>query len=243
MHNEAIVQLRREVNQLKDQSRNWQKHFLRVEQERCAQSSRIDELLTLQVSSYTGSCTHASPLPDKAWQMNHSMPLKRRRDIPRVNSSEERPQPPIGERQWIPSSSKQKNKGNDPNIAISSGSHRRDPQNATPHTTLIRRVQAVVRIKREESDDDFAKDVSAAGKDEASDEDEVSSAIQRRPSRKSLEKFIVDDEENPVRESMSLRHRNGTINYREEDEDEDDVDELMIGAEVHLTWIGCFLFV
>ena len=218
---------------MKDQSRNWQKHFLRVEQERCAQSSRIDELLTLQVSSYTGSCSDASPLPDKAMQMNQSTPLKRRRDIPRVDSPEEKPQPPIGVRQRNPSSSKQKNRGNDPNIAaVSSSSHRRDPQNTPSHTTLIRRVQAVVRIKREESDDDFAKDVSAAGKDEASDEDEVSRAIQRRPSRRSLENFIVDDEENPVRESMNLRHRNGIINYREEDEDEDDVDELMIGAEV-----------
>ena len=225
---------------MKDQSRNWQKHFLRVEQERCAQSSRIDELLTLQVSSYTGSCSDASPLPDKAMQMNQSTPLKRRRDIPRVDSPEEKPQPPIGVRQRNPSSSKQKNRGNDPNVAaISSSSHRRDPQNTPSHTTLIRRVQAVVRIKREESDD-----ASAAGKDEASDEDEDedSRAIpsQRHPSRRSFEKFIVDDEENPVRESMNLRHRNGIINYREEDEDEDDVDELMIGAEVQLIWIGLF---
>jgi hypothetical protein len=49
---ETITQLRREVNQWKDQSKNWQEHFLRVEQERCAQSSRIDELILekLQVS-------------------------------------------------------------------------------------------------------------------------------------------------------------------------------------------------
>jgi hypothetical protein len=173
--------------------------------------------------------------------MNQSMPLKRRRDIPLVNSTEGGPQPPIGVRQRNPSSSKRKKKGNDPNIAASNGSHRQDPQKTASHTTLIRRVQAVVHIKREESDDDFAKDVSADAKDEASDEEEVSRAIQRRSSRRSIRNFIVDDEENPVRESMYLRHRNGIINYREEDEDEDDVDELMIGAEVHLTWIG-YLF-
>lgn len=43
---EVIAQLRREVNQWKDQSKNWQEHFLRVEQERCALSSRIDELVS-----------------------------------------------------------------------------------------------------------------------------------------------------------------------------------------------------
>ncbi|KAF9483371.1 hypothetical protein BDN70DRAFT_918432 [Pholiota conissans] len=42
---ETIAQLRRELTQWKDQSRNWQEHFLRVEQERCAQASRIDELI------------------------------------------------------------------------------------------------------------------------------------------------------------------------------------------------------
>lgn len=169
--------------------------------------------------------------------MNKSMPPKRRRDTPVVNSSEEGPQHPIGVRHRNPSSSKRKNKGNDSNIAASSNSHRQDPQNTASHTTLIRRVQAVVHIKREESDDDIAED---AAKDEASDEDEVSHAIQRRSSRRSIKNFIMEDDENPVWESRNLRHRNGIVNYREEDEDEDDVDELMIGAEVHITWIGYF---
>jgi len=49
---ETVAQLRREANQWKDQSRNWQEHFLRVEQERCALSSRVDELVAerLQVN-------------------------------------------------------------------------------------------------------------------------------------------------------------------------------------------------
>ncbi|KAF8229693.1 hypothetical protein L208DRAFT_156030 [Tricholoma matsutake] len=42
---ETIAQLRREAAQWKDQSRNWQEHFLRVEQERCALSSRVDSLV------------------------------------------------------------------------------------------------------------------------------------------------------------------------------------------------------
>ena len=114
-----------------------------------------------------------------------------------------------------------------------------------PHTinsALIRRVQAVVHVKREDSDDDAAENVLGASNDEASDEDEIASSNQRRSSRRSR-KIIKDDEENveqdylaadgnPVRD---LRHR---INYREEDEDEDDVDELMMGAEVHKNWLG-----
>lgn len=303
-HNEAIAQLQREVSQLKDQSRNWQNHFLRVEQERCAQSSRIDELLKLQVklippfflsdlkflqythpinttpntihphiinsapsslttkrttissptkppsyisavlsTSDSGSCSDARSLPYKPRKMIKSMPLKRRK-IPLINSSEEGPQPPTGERHRNPSSSKRKNKGNEPKIVASSSSQRQDPQNAASHTTLIRRVQAVVHIKREESDDDYAVDVFGG-----SDEDEVSKAIQHRSSRRSIRNVVDDwDDElndlsadgNPVRKSRHLRHRNGIFNYREEDEDEDDVDELMIGAEVHMAWIGYF---
>jgi predicted PurR-regulated permease PerM len=42
---ETITQLRRELNQWKDQTRNWQEHFLRVEEERCAHFSRIDEFI------------------------------------------------------------------------------------------------------------------------------------------------------------------------------------------------------
>ncbi|TFL01781.1 hypothetical protein BDV98DRAFT_69160 [Pterulicium gracile] len=42
---EIITQLKRENVQWKDQSRNWQEHFLRVEQERCTMMSRIDELV------------------------------------------------------------------------------------------------------------------------------------------------------------------------------------------------------
>jgi hypothetical protein len=40
-----IAQLRRECTQWKDQSRNWQEHFLRVEQERCRLTLRLEELV------------------------------------------------------------------------------------------------------------------------------------------------------------------------------------------------------
>ncbi|PFH53988.1 hypothetical protein AMATHDRAFT_778 [Amanita thiersii Skay4041] len=43
---DVITQLHREVNHWKEQARNWQEHFNRVEQERCALSTRLDELVT-----------------------------------------------------------------------------------------------------------------------------------------------------------------------------------------------------
>jgi myosin heavy subunit len=43
---EAIQQLKREAAHWKDHARNWQEHFLKVEQDRCAMSTRIDELVT-----------------------------------------------------------------------------------------------------------------------------------------------------------------------------------------------------
>ena len=49
---DTITQLRRELNQWKDQARNWQEHFLRVEEERCAQSSRIDEFIMQKLENF-----------------------------------------------------------------------------------------------------------------------------------------------------------------------------------------------
>jgi len=45
-HIENYALLQRETNQWKDQAKNWQEHFLRVEQERCSLSSRVDELVS-----------------------------------------------------------------------------------------------------------------------------------------------------------------------------------------------------
>ncbi|KAL9711001.1 hypothetical protein Ac2012v2_005541 [Leucoagaricus gongylophorus] len=45
-HIENYALLQRETNQWKDQAKNWQEHFLRVEQERCSLVSQMDELGT-----------------------------------------------------------------------------------------------------------------------------------------------------------------------------------------------------
>ena len=45
-HIENYALLQRETNHWKDQAKNWQEHFLRVEQERCSLVSQMDELGT-----------------------------------------------------------------------------------------------------------------------------------------------------------------------------------------------------
>ena len=172
--------------------------------------------------------------------------------MPLANSSEESPQTPAIVPHTNLSSSKRKTKkpNNSTLAATSSNSHQLDSQTpVASHSALIRRVQAVVHVKREESDYDSAEDFSATAdivKDDAasSDGNEIVGTNKRRFSRRSR-KIIEDDDytmgqdylaadANPILESRHLRHRNAVANYREEDEDEDDDDddELMMGAEV-----------
>ena len=127
-------------------------------------------------------------------------------------------------------------------IAATSSSQRQDRQTpAASRTTLIRHVQAIVHVKREESDDDSEglPATTDLTKGEASDEDEIVGTNQRRSSRKNR-RIIQDDDDveqnylaadgNPVWESRHLRHRNAIVNYQETDDEDDD--ELMMGAEV-----------
>ena len=183
-------------------------------------------------------------------QTNHGTTLKRQRDVPLANSSEESPQTSAVVPHPNLSSSKRKTKTNNSTLAATSSSHRLDSQTpVASHSALIRRVQAVVHVKREESDYDSAEDFSAAAnivKDDAasSDGNEIAGTNKRRFSRRSR-KIIEDDDynmvqdylaadANPILESRHLRHRNAIANYREEDDedDDDDDDELMMGAEV-----------
>lgn len=43
-HVDEFTILQRETNQWRDRAKNWQEHFLRVEEERCSLASRVDEL-------------------------------------------------------------------------------------------------------------------------------------------------------------------------------------------------------
>lgn len=175
------------------------------------------------------SCSDTSS-PTKSKQTNQGTALKSQKDVP--NPLEEAPQTSIVVRHQNPSSSKRKPKGNTPNMASASTLQRQEP--AASRTTLIRRVQAVVHVKREESDDD------SVAEDDAFDDEEFVVANQRRLSRR-IRKIVKDDEDieqnylasdgNPVCESRHLRHRSTVVNCQEDDNDEDE-DELIMGAEV-----------
>lgn len=146
--------------------------------------------------------------------------------MPFPNSLKEVPQSSIVAQHPNLDSSKRKAKATNSINATASSPRQSYPQTpAAPRTTLIRRVQAVIQVKQEESDD-------------ASDEDVIVGANQRRSSRK-RRKIINDDDfeqhcsaadGNPVLEPRHLRHRN-VVSYQEDNEQDDD-DELMMGAEV-----------
>ncbi|KAF5345559.1 hypothetical protein D9758_011988 [Tetrapyrgos nigripes] len=64
-HLETISLLKRESIQWRDQSRNWQEHFLRVEQERCGLASKVEELnekLQMQMHNRPGYTMGMAPL-------------------------------------------------------------------------------------------------------------------------------------------------------------------------------------
>jgi len=130
-------------------------------------------------------------------------------------------------------------------------------------TTVIRRVQAVVNVKREDSDDECPQnlghnEVVLTKKKEGSIQVAFTPAAsverqalpRKRPPRS---KVINDEDEHEGSEGRAwgsgsddllsvekvrLRRR-GQINYREDEEDEDDDDELMMGSQVccHLFYV------
>ncbi|KAF8964363.1 hypothetical protein BDZ97DRAFT_902787 [Flammula alnicola] len=301
---ETIAQLRRELAQWKDQSRNWQEHFLRVEQERCAQSSRIDELVVEQLqyarpamnpnnlftpkgSKYTNGVNSApsstmtkkaaavpSPTQPLAYksasppspsessldapltqisphvrsahkQAKSSTRPQRERDVPPTQANEEL--------QEVASTSvKRPRKSN----TGAQNVQRSDAQlsSTTRSTTVIRRVQAVIHVKREDDSEDDSPDsqTNKASTSYAKKEESLGAAFaptgdKRRLStsrRTPRSKVIHDDPDDDMSdehasgsESDEFGHANGYnppdkarlrnrshINYRE-DEDEDDEEE------------------
>ncbi|KAF8895369.1 hypothetical protein BD779DRAFT_1499078 [Infundibulicybe gibba] len=127
--NELLSQLRRDVTQWKDQSRNWQDHFLRVEQERCALSTRMDELITDRFQEPSSISQYAP----KAQYNDVGFPPP----PPRPSN------PEIGNTQKTPM---QRLKPPQPNLPISPSRNGR--------SIVIRRVNAVVHVKQEDSDNE-----------------------------------------------------------------------------------------
>ena len=133
-------------------------------------------------------------------------------------------------------------------------------------STVIRRVQAVINVKREESEDEYPdnvghKETVSTKKKEESLQIAFTPAVsvekqsqhQRRWTPRS--KVIHDEDEDdasegqagesdsddPPAEKVRLRRRS-QINYREDEEDDEEDDELMMVSQVclcffYLTWV------
>ncbi|KAJ2933809.1 hypothetical protein H1R20_g3256, partial [Candolleomyces eurysporus] len=263
---ETITQLRREVNQWKDQSKNWQEHFLRVEQERCALSSRFDELVSERLQWCRNPSNVHTPLsryqeglngasgsskreeqssPMKSSVLKSTLPFKDGEDASlntTASTSVEgrKPKHPPG------SSAKKRALHNHstPVNVDSPLSHVKAPssksrnvevtrtanhQSTIRSSTVIRRVQAVVHVKREGSDEEV---------DPKSEQTQANGEprLRRKRSRMIVEDPQDDPEDSDDNDNAAVARSLRTvkpINYEESDfeEQESDEDELMIGKE------------
>lgn len=279
---ETIAQLRREVTQWKDQSRNWQEHFLRVEQERCALSSRMDELVSerLQWSRTAVSAISAFTTSDAVKSAPSSIAAKRQSipspTQPPAYKSAAPPSPSdlhaSGSKQ-VAAASAPKQRGVNKNTktkshadppayparetsdtkpeldqngtTTSAASHWRQPPKPSssgqsnrakearvgPKQTVIRRVQAVINVKQEDSEEEESV--------EPKEEDEIITAFKRPRSLRRRNCVVEDEEYEPQEEetgeTRQLRERRNAIDYHEEDEDDEEEDELMMSPPVEAT--------
>ncbi|KAF8073774.1 hypothetical protein FPV67DRAFT_1666523 [Lyophyllum atratum] len=261
---ETIAQLRREATQWKDQSRNWQEHFLRVEQERCSLTTRIEELVAERLqwshtltTRFTPNQPAVAAIETTSSPSTKPQPISRTRpptyklahpaSPPDVDSPSNSISGHRSNRTTVKPFKISKHKGPSPTTQLlaheaASSSQRADvdpqmlkasPRSPTRHTsrsTVVRRVQAVIHVKREESDDE-------SGSLELDDDvnDEVTTTSLKRPARRKR-KVVSDDEE-----SISADEGDRapiSSDYDDDDEDQgnldDEDDELMLGAEENL---------
>lgn len=270
---ETIAQLRREAAQWKDQSRNWQEHFLRVEQERCALSSRVDSLVAERLQWSRPLHAPAPLTPEHQFSnpidsASSSATTKRASTssfIPLSSKSVHLVSPPQPESPITTISAHKSNrlqtkplkpskpKAAPPELSLpqivskpvqkSSRSQKVSARTANstpaePRQTIVRRVQAVIHVKREEDDDVLNSDQEQ----EDAQEEEVQSTGQRNIPRKRRKVTPLDDHD--YVEDDDEGHHNIVENARDQSDDddsaeedvaddhsEDEDDELMLGAE------------
>ncbi|KAK0504116.1 hypothetical protein EDD18DRAFT_1132111 [Armillaria luteobubalina] len=233
---ETIGQLRREATQWKDQSRNWQEHFLRVEQERCTLSSRLDELVAERLLP-----VHVAPLTPISRYADHSgspdeptssVPVKKNALLPlsppegdppapRTAVTKARKQPPTHAKSTIkskPPITVLKTSTTPNPFAESSTSKRagaRTPvrtETQQPRMKVIRRVRAVFHVKQE---DDSGEDVQEE-EDEEEDDELSEQDTSYRPPRRPSSRAVKDDDSDL---------------FGGDEEDDEEEDELMIGPD------------
>ncbi|KAL4260378.1 hypothetical protein AB1N83_007211 [Pleurotus pulmonarius] len=212
---ETISQLRREVAQWKDQSQNWQEHFLRVEEQRCVLSTRLDEWLGQQ--SMIASMSQRPPPQDPSSSSRSrdidALPTPRSIKTKTPNPQRRDPSSPRYPAEASTSTSTRSNHA----LKASKTPHKPIPQPPTagpssPSATVIRRVQAVINVPlKDEPESDEERPILTHL---------ATTSSNHRPKRR-----IVHDNDS---DSMSEPER-GRANDKTTGGDEED-DELMLGA-------------
>ncbi|KAG6891673.1 hypothetical protein C0992_012722 [Termitomyces sp. T32_za158] len=248
-HKETIVQLRREATQWRDQSHNWQEHFLRVEQERCSLTTRNEELVSERLHWYRSLPTPftpnhpstdtilsaTSPKSNPASTSSHKRPIS----PPDVDSpstsisaykSKRITSKPIPVKDPLPTRklfSHDSTLNQNSNVQ-SSRIHQSSPSNPTrsqSRTTVLRRVHAVINVKEEESDRESGQ-LKAKNRVTGLNTGCV-------PSRK--RKAVLNHDEDCVSNEGSDHASSGSDQYSEYGDNEEVIDEeddeLMLGGE------------
>ncbi|KAF8645134.1 hypothetical protein AX16_007962 [Volvariella volvacea WC 439] len=246
---DTITQLKRDAVQWKDQSRNWQDHFLRVEQERCALASKCNELVAQHLhmpgphnaAPYTPENDYPAPPPTgkrdppsknppayTPKEIPPSLPAATSKQLSSAKTAREASKTakvskvaarPKGRPSLVPSVYI-------PTPAPAAALRAPPPPPSQPVTqTVIRRVQAVVHVKEEESSDDEYRLQTTPPSEITEEEPPVT---KRRKSQVSVRKrskpsVVEDDSDETEREAP----RNNTRDLSDDDED-----ELMLGVSV-----------
>ncbi|KAJ7695940.1 hypothetical protein B0H17DRAFT_1198266 [Mycena rosella] len=231
----TIESLQREVVHWKEQAKNWQDHYTRVEQDRCGLST---ELLTLSRSALTESppkqvpssvtkrASTSSNRPPAYKSAMPPSPTESDSPLQSVSAQLHRPRTPAPK-----SAAKQAPSGrtelppyhsDDASTSISTGNQGSTQQprstgkakakqavltpSQAPRQIFVRRVQAVVHVKQEEDDEDFE------------DEEEEVDAVRLVKRRRSALAIQDDDESGSGSEAGEGQHAR----------DEESGDELMM---------------
>ncbi|KAL0581150.1 hypothetical protein V5O48_000840 [Marasmius crinis-equi] len=234
---ETIVQLRKDLTWWKDQARNWQEHFLRVEEARCTLSSRLEEYKeklntrpTMNVAPLTPVSRYAdsdeskdnpcSP-PSSAGpsQPTRSVPHRKKTPMPKTKA--------IKQDEGSADKVVIKQRKSNP-VDLANQVQRTEPPTII-HTRLIRRVHAVVPVKEESEEDEEPLETSPL-----SSPPPIQHPIVRGKSWRNAQKYLSQvAEEDELEDEGYADHDVGRQEEEEEEEpqEEEEDDELMITSK------------
>ncbi|KAF8349361.1 hypothetical protein F5887DRAFT_1070689 [Amanita rubescens] len=229
---DIIAQLQREVNHWKEQARNWQDHFTRVEEERCSLSTKLDEIMSSQSQSLTSQflSTHLitgieTPLSTKRNSGYFSAASKHSNDKSKstIQSPATGIESPAPAHKSKPAAAKTTNatKARKSEIQSKTTPNNKSPPDP-PVSRLLRRVQAIVTVKSEEDDEEEFESPSISGDNERDPTFQPTETKQVATGRRKSRRVILEDDE----ESQFLKDLPAS--------DDDDEDELILsGKDAH----------